>query len=42
MALRRFGRYGLFFLDEYPDFYSPENDVYGEVASMDLAIATGH
>lgn len=41
LALRRLGRYGLFFLDGHPDFCLPENDAVGEMASMDLAIATG-
>lgn len=41
LALRRLGRYGLFFLDGHPDFCLPENDDVGELASMDLAIATG-
>lgn len=42
LALRRTGRYGLFFLDGHADFYQPEAEPHGEVASMDLAIATGH
>ena len=42
LALRRRGRFGLFFLDGHADFYSPESELNGEVASMDLAIATGH
>jgi arginase len=41
LALRRHGRYGLFFLDGHADFYSPESEQTGEVASMDLAIVTG-
>ncbi|MBD2775290.1 arginase family protein [Iningainema tapete] len=41
LALRRLGRYGLFFLDGHSDFCQPEADAFGEVASMDLAIATG-
>jgi arginase len=41
LALRRRGRYGLFFLDGHADFYSPESEETGEVASMDLAIVTG-
>lgn len=36
------GRYGLFFLDGHADFYSPETEVNGEAASMDLALALGH
>lgn len=42
LALRRRGRYGLFFIDGHADFYSPEAEPNGEVASMELAIATGH
>ncbi len=42
LALRRRGRFGLFFLDGHADFYSPESDPNGEVASMDLAVVTGH
>ncbi len=42
LALRRRGRFGLFFLDGHADFYSPESELNGEVASMDLAIVTGH
>ena len=42
LALRRRGRYGLFFLDGHADFYQPEAEPNGEVASMDLAIASGH
>ncbi len=41
LALRRRGRFGLFFLDGHADFYSPESEPNGEVASMDLAVATG-
>jgi arginase len=33
---------GLLFLDGHADYYSPEEDPYGEAASMDLALATGH
>src|SRR5919108_353144 len=42
LALRRMGRYGLFFLDGHADFYNPEAEPKGEVASMDLAIVSGH
>ena len=42
LALRRMGRYGLFFLDGHADFYQPEAEPNGEVASMDLAIVSGH
>ena len=41
LALRRAGRYGLFFIDGHADFYQPEADPKGEVASMDLAIVAG-
>jgi len=41
LALRRLGRYGLLFMDGHADFYSPASEPNGEVASMDLAIATG-
>lgn len=41
LALRRRGRYGLFFIDGHADFYSIEAEPNGEVASMELAIATG-
>jgi arginase len=42
LALKRRGRYGLFFIDGHADFYQPEADPNGEAASMDLAFATGH
>ena len=41
LALRRAGRYGLFFIDGHADFYQPEAEPNGEVASMDLAIVSG-
>ena len=41
LALRRAGRYGLFFIDGHSDFYQPEAEPKGEVASMDLAIVSG-
>lgn len=41
LALRRMGRYGLFFLDGHADFYQPEAEPSGEVASMDLALVSG-
>jgi arginase len=41
LALRRLGRYGLFFIDGHADFYQPEAEPNGEVASMDLAIVSG-
>jgi arginase len=42
LALRRQGRFGVFFLDGHADFYQPEAEPNGEVASMDLAIVSGH
>jgi arginase len=41
LALRRRGRFGLFFLDGHADFHSPASEPNGEVASMDLAVVTG-
>ncbi|MET7296990.1 arginase family protein [Streptomyces griseoloalbus] len=41
LGLRRRGRHGLFFLDGHTDFYQPEAEPAGEVASMELALATG-
>lgn len=41
LALRRRGRYGLFYVDGHADFYQPEVNPNGEAASMDLAFATG-
>jgi arginase len=41
LALRRLGRYGLFFIDGHADFYQPEVSPTGEVADMDLAIVSG-
>lgn len=41
LALRRAGRYGLCFIDGHSDFYQPEAEPNGEVASMDLAIVSG-
>jgi arginase len=41
LALRRTGRYGLFFLDGHADFYQAEAELHGEVASMELALASG-
>lgn len=42
LALRRLGRYGLFFIDGHADFYLPQESPTGEVADMDLAIVTGN
>ncbi|MFF8933624.1 arginase family protein [Streptomyces paradoxus] len=41
LALRRRDRYGLLFLDGHSDFYQPSAEPAGEVASMELALATG-
>ncbi len=41
LALRRLGRYGLFFIDGHADFYQPEASTTGQVADMDLAIVSG-
>ncbi|MEU2266233.1 arginase family protein [Streptomyces olindensis] len=41
LALRRRGRHGLLFLDGHTDFYQPSAEPAGEVASMELALATG-
>ena len=41
LALRRSGKYGLFFIDGHADFYQPEASLTGEVADMDLAIVSG-
>jgi arginase len=41
LALRRLGRYGLFFIDGHADFYQPHASPTGEVADMDLAIVSG-
>lgn len=41
LALKRLGRYGLFFIDGHADFYQPEASPTGEVADMDLAIVSG-
>lgn len=41
LALRRSGKYGLFFIDGHADFYQGEAEPNGEVASMELAIVSG-
>ncbi|MBA3873802.1 MAG: arginase family protein, partial [Anaerolineae bacterium] len=38
---RRSGQYGLLFIDGHADFYQPEAEPTGEVASMELAIVSG-
>lgn len=42
LALRRRGRYGLFFIDGHADFFQPEAEPNGEGASMELAFVTGY
>jgi len=42
LAFRRRGRSGLLFIDGNADFFQPEAEPYGEAASMDLALVTGH
>jgi arginase len=41
LALRRRGPHGLFFLDGHSDFYQPNAEPSGEVASMELALMSG-
>jgi arginase len=41
LALRRRGRYGLAYLDGHADFQHPDDEPKGEVASLELALATG-
>jgi arginase len=41
LALRRRGRYGRAFLGGHADFQHPSDEPNGEVASLDLAVATG-
>jgi len=41
LSLRRSRRAGLLFVDGHADFYQPEAEPAGEVASMDLAFACG-
>ncbi|MEJ1237406.1 arginase family protein [Chryseolinea sp. T2] len=41
LALKSHGEYGLVFLDAHADYYLPSESPTGEVADMDLAIATG-
>jgi arginase len=41
LALRRRGRFGLFFIDGHADFYSPGAEPNGEMASMELGVVTG-
>lgn len=41
LALKRMGRFGLFFLDGHADFYQPGASPTGEAADMDLALISG-
>jgi arginase len=41
LALRRRGRHGLVFIDGHADFQHPDDEPNGEVASLDLSLATG-
>ncbi len=41
LALKRRGRYGLFFVDGHTDFYDPTTSVSGQGADMDLSLVTG-
>jgi arginase len=44
LALRRRGRFGLFFLDGHADFYQPQPDASddeSQISSMELALITG-
>jgi arginase len=41
LALRRRGRYGLFFVDGHSDLLTPETSQTGGAAGMDLALTTG-
>jgi arginase len=41
LALRRRGRFGLFFLDGHADFATPETSPSQAAAGMDLSLATG-
>lgn len=41
LALRRLGRYGLFFIDGHADFYQPGASPTGEAADMELALVSG-
>jgi arginase len=41
LALKRRGRFGLFFLDGHTDFWEPERSLTGEAAELELGIVTG-
>lgn len=42
LALRERGRHGLLFVDGHMDYWDAALEPYGEAASMDLALVTGH
>jgi len=42
LALRERGRHGLLFVDGHMDYWDAAVEPYGEAASMDLALVTGH
>ena len=42
LALRERGRHGLLFVDGHLDYWDAKIEPYGEAASMDLALVTGH
>jgi arginase len=42
LALRERGRHGLLFVDGHMDYSDAKVEPYGEAASMDLALVTGH
>ncbi len=42
LALRERGRHGLLFVDGHVDYWDAKVEPYGEAASMDLALVTGH
>lgn len=42
LALKERGRYGLLFVDGHMDYWDAKLELYGEAASMDLALVTGH
>jgi len=42
LGLKRRGRFGLLFADGHTDFYQPQANINGEVASSELALATGN
>lgn len=42
LALKKLGRFGLFFLDGHTDFMGPDLSTTGGAAGMDLAIVTGN